>query len=303
MRTVSDVSAAAARAIEVVQWRAGTRTSARDRVAVEAPLTITVTRPGEADLPLALTMRTPGSTSTGGADEADPDLELAVGFLFGEGLVTARGDVARVARVGADEVRVELAASAPPLPATATRRFAVTSACGICGRGPMDRPTRTNDPAVDAWPVLAPATLQALPARLAAAQPAFGATGGLHAAALFTASGELLLLREDVGRHNAVDKLVGRLWLDGGLPAADALLLLSGRASFELLDKAARAGIRIVASVGAPSSLAVDTARSAGITLVGFLRDDRCNVYTHAARVRAPGDPPTTRAAAPAGRR
>lgn len=313
------MSAAADREVRVEQWRAGELRPAQDRVAVEAPLTITLRRAGQPDEGLAITMRTPAT----GADRADrgdqrqgpqpshderkdderdrdqeheqeqeQDHELALGFLFAEGVIAAPSDLLSVLSTGPDGVLVELSASAPPLPKAALRRFTVSSACGVCGRGALQEAAAvTEAPGRDPFPLVAPATLLALPTDLRAAQPAFGATGGLHAAALFTPTGEQLLLREDVGRHNAVDKLVGRLWLDRGLPATEAVLLLSGRASFELVDKAARAGIRVVAALGAPSSLAIATAEAAGITLIGFLRADRFNVYAHAARVRGSGSP------------
>jgi FdhD protein len=243
-----------------------------DRVAVEEPLEIRIG--GE---PVAVTMRTPGH-----------DVELALGFLFCEGVIAAAGDVIAARPAGPDAVVVELAAARAPAVSAAARGFQVTSACGVCGRSSIDRLApppaiggRPDEPAVEA------AILHALPGLLRSAQPAFSATGGLHAAALVGPRGDLRLAREDVGRHNAVDKVVGALWRAGALPAADGLLVVSGRASYELVDKAARAGIPVLAAVGAPSSLAVETAAAAGLTLIGFLRNDRFNVYTGASRVRA----------------
>jgi FdhD protein len=237
-----------------------------DRVAIEEPLEIRVR--GRA---LAVTMRTPGH-----------DEELAVGFLHGEGLlagsVRSAGPTPDLAN-NIVEVDADLAETA------SERRFYTTSSCGVCGKGALEEVAVHSaplDPA--AGPVVDRALLAALPDRLR--QPGFEATGGLHATGLFAADGTLLCVREDVGRHNAMDKVVGRALLDGALPLADRLLCVSGRLSFELVQKAAVAGAPVLVGVGAPSSLAVELARDRGLTLAGFARGDRVNVYANAARVR-----------------
>jgi FdhD protein len=215
-------------------------------------------------------MRTPGE-----------DRELAVGFLFTEGLLRDRAQVAGVTSVGDDQVVVELAPGVPPPEPRASRAFTTTSACGVCGRGSLEGLRATPPgPLVPGAPGLTEALVHALPAALRAAQATFAATGGLHAAGLFDAAGALLLAREDVGRHNAVDKVIGARFLTGALPAATTILAVSGRASFELVQKALMAQIPVLAAVGAPSSLAVSLAAEAGMTLLGFVRDDRFNVYS-----------------------
>lgn len=253
-----------------------------DVVAVEEPLAIRVAA-GDERRHLAVTMRTPGD-----------DAELAVGWLHAEGVLRDRADVVDISWCARDLGRqdhnaVTVTMRGPRLPdlSSLQRTGAVTSACGVCGKTTIDGMV---SPSVDRpRPPLTvtPGTLMALPERLRAAQRTFRSTGGLHAAGLFTADGSLLGLREDVGRHNALDKLVGAALLDGELPWHDRLLLLSGRASFELLQKAVMAGVRVVCSVGAPSSLAVDVARRFDVTLVGFLRATGANVYAGAHRVTA----------------
>ena len=261
-----------------------------DLVAVEEPLEIrVVVEEGgrRRRHPIAVTMRTPGH-----------DFELAAGFLHSEGALTDRRAVAGISHCqegAAEEARNIVEVALAPGTAFDPRRFSrnvyTTSSCGVCGRGSLELvraalPAARSEPA--AGPRLSPAALLAMPRRLARAQATFAATGGLHAAALFDASGELDLAREDVGRHNAVDKVVGALLMAGRLPAGDRLLLVSGRASFELVQKAVLAGLPALLAVGAPSSLAVELARDHGMTLVGFLRDGRFNVYSGAARL----DPP-----------
>ena len=234
-----------------------------DVVAVEEPLEIRIG--GE---PVAVTMRTPGH-----------DEELALGFCLSEGLrpVSARfpDDLA------ANAVEVE----APGADLAGLRRsFYTSSSCGVCGKGALEA-VAVEAPRVESS-LRMPASLVAeLPDRLRAAQPTFEATGGLHAAGLFSAGGELLCVREDVGRHNALDKVIGRAFLDGRLPLADAVLCVSGRLSFELVQKAAVAGCPLLAAVGAPSSLAVELAADRGITLCGFVRGGSLNVYTEPQRV------------------
>jgi FdhD protein len=233
----------------------------RDEVAVEEPLEIRVG--GEA---LAVTMRTPGN-----------DEELALGFLVGEGLI----DGPRAAGPPADLAGNIVEVAGPLLREPAQRRFYATSSCGICGKGALEEiavisATLPDGPRVDR------ALLAQLPDRLT--QPGFERTGGLHATGLFTAQGELVTVREDVGRHNAMDKVVGRALLDGALPLHDRVLCVSGRLSFELVQKAVVAGAPILVGVGAPTSLAVQAAEDRGLTLVGFARGGRANVYAHASR-------------------
>jgi FdhD protein len=237
----------------------------RDEVAVEEPLEIRVE--GAA---LAVTMRTPGN-----------DDELALGFLVGEGLLGL--DEPRAAGPPADLAGNIVEVAGPLLREPAQRRFYATSSCGVCGKGALEEVAVLSDPLPDG-PVVERALLAALPDRLR--QPGFARTGGLHATGLFTAAGELLCVREDVGRHNAMDKVVGRALLDGGLPLHDRLLCVSGRLSFELVQKAVVAGAPILVGVGAPTSLAVEVARDRGLTLVGFARETSANVYTHPQRVR-----------------
>jgi len=234
-----------------------------DRVAVEEPLEIRV-----GGLALAVTMRTPGH-----------DEELAVGFLHGEGLLA--GPVA-AAGPTADLANNVVEVDAPLRERARERRFYTTSSCGICGRGALEE-VAVNAPAAAPGPIVARALLAALPDGLR--QPAFEATGGLHATGLFDAAGTLLCVREDVGRHNAMDKVVGRALLDGALPLTDRILCVSGRLSFELVQKAAVAGCPILVGVGAPSSLAVELAADRRMTLAGFARGAGVNVYTGAERV------------------
>ncbi len=240
----------------------------QDAVAVEEPLEIRVD-----GAPLAVTMRTPGH-----------DEELALGFLFGEGLIDA--DPTRTVGLSADLAANTIEVAGPLTRLAGARSFYTTSSCGVCGKGALEEvavAAAQQDP--QAGPVLGRDLLATLPERLAAAQPGFAATGGLHATGLFDAAGELLLAREDVGRHNAMDKAVGRALLDGGLPLRDRVLCVSGRLSFELVQKAAVAGAPILVGVGAPTSLAVSLARDRGVTLCGFARGGRVNVYCGGERV------------------
>jgi FdhD protein len=253
---------------EVTEVRGGRRSAGRDQLAVEAPLEIRVaTADGEQNV--SITMRTPGE-----------DDELAVGFLFTEGLLRGRSDVAGVG-LPSPEVAVVALAPGVTLPETRpTRSFTMTSACGVCGRGSLEGLRATPAGPLGAGPRLTDDMVHALPAALRVAQATFASTGGLHAAGLFDAQGVLQLAREDVGRHNAVDKVVGARLLAGALPARDTILVVSGRASFELVQKALMAQIPVLAAVGAPSSLAVSLAAEAGMTLLGFVRDQRFNVYS-----------------------
>jgi FdhD protein len=223
-------------------------------------------------------MRTPGS-----------DFELAAGFLFTEGVIAAAADVRsiRYCTVPREEqhynvVSVDLTRELPDF--QPKRNFYATSSCGVCGKASLDA-IEVRCSAVADGPQVTAEVITGLPDTLRAAQRVFETTGGLHAAALFTADGKLIEVREDVGRHNALDKLVGAQLLAGNLPLADHLLMVSGRTSFEIVQKAAVAGIPVVCAVSAPSSLAVDAAHRFGMTLIGFLRGDRFNVYAGAERI------------------
>jgi FdhD protein len=256
-----------------------------DTLAVEEPMEIRV-----GGRPLTVTMRTPGD-----------DFDLATGFLVSEGVVQSAEDIAGIrycagatgrgtsrsseAESGAGTnsyniVDVLLAQGVAPPDSSLERNFYTTSSCGLCGKASLDAVSTTAAWTVAEDPLrLAPRTLTVLPERLRSAQRVFDSTGGLHAAGLFTAEGELLCLREDVGRHNAVDKVVGHAQRSGLLPLRGTVLMVSGRASFELVQKAVMAGIPVLAAVSAPSSLAVDLAVESGLTLVGFLRGTSMNVY------------------------
>jgi FdhD protein len=225
-----------------------------------------------------VTMRTPGN-----------DAELAVGFLYTEGLVQSRAEivvsrdcVSQRGGPGCNVVQVVL--SRPFDSSILKRNFFATSSCGVCGKATLDQ-IAVRCPPVGPGPVVGRSIVVGLPGAMREAQKVFDRTGGLHAAGLFDAAGRLICLREDVGRHNAVDKLVGRALLDGELPLAGRILLVSGRTSFEILQKAAVAGVPIVCAVSAPSSMAVSVADRLGITLVGFLRGSSFNVYTHPGRI------------------
>ena len=267
--------------VEVRRYGAGE--SGRDRVAVEEPLEIRVVAEiGSRRVrhPLAVTMRTPGH-----------DSELVAGFLLTEGVIRERADIARLAICaedpGGNVVEAWLAPGVAFDPERHRRDLYAASSCGVCGKASIEL-IRTALPApIASGPRLTERFVAALAGRLGEAQPVFGATGGLHAAALFDAEGRRLVAREDVGRHNALDKLVGERLLAGALPAVGTVVLLSGRAGFELVQKAAMAGIPVVAAIGAPSSLAIETARETGQTLIGFLRRDRFNLYAGQERVRA----------------
>jgi FdhD protein len=240
-----------------------------DLLAVEEPLEIQVD--GE---PLIVTMRTPGH-----------DIDLAAGFLFTEGLLAGLGDVSEI-RMCDENVAAVTLRPGRALLRTAARNFMATSACGVCGKDSIEaiRVRSAFDVAADQVQV-SPAVLAGLPDQLREAQRVFSSTGGLHAAGLFTPDGTLLALREDVGRHNAVDKLAGWALRAGLLPLAGHILLVSGRASFELAQKAVMMGVPVLAAVSAPSSLAASLAGDAGMTLIGFLRGTTMNVYTGEQRV------------------
>jgi FdhD protein len=235
-----------------------------DEVAVEEPLEIRVD--GAA---LTVTMRTPGH-----------DEELALGFLHGEGLI----DGPRAAGLTEDLANNTVEVAGPLLRDPGARRFYTTSSCGVCGKGSLEEVAVYAAP-LGPGPVVTRDLLAALPDRLRDEQRGFARTGGLHATGLFTAAGEPLLVREDVGRHNAMDKVIGRALVDGLVPMSELVLCVSGRLSFELVQKAAVAGAPILVGVGAPTSLAVELAADRGLTLAGFARGGRVNVYTAAERV------------------
>jgi FdhD protein len=262
----------------VIAVRDGARSERPDTLATEEPMEIRVGGPAGEATQVAVTMRTPGS-----------DYELAVGFLFTEGLI-APGDVSRVAYcddLDGQEQRynvVTVTLGREFEHERLRRNFFATSSCGICGKAALDDVEVRCAPVAEG-PQVGADVLIALPDRLRDKQRVFERTGGLHAAGIFTPDGELVSLREDVGRHNAVDKVIGEHVLAGRIPLIRHVLQVSGRASFEIVQKAAVAGIPIVAAVSAPSSLAVDAGERFGMTIVGFVRDGRLNVYTHPERV------------------
>jgi FdhD protein len=238
------------------------RDGGSDEVAVELPLEIRLN--GE---PVAVTMRTPGQ-----------DTELAAGFLYGEGIVDGPPRMTLPDDLAANTVDAIAEGASVP----ATRRFYTTSSCGVCGKGALEEVEAIAE-RVEGGPVIARSLLASLPDSLR--QPVFERTGGLHATGLFAADGTMVLVREDVGRHNAMDKVVGHALLEGGLPFSDKVLCVSGRLAFELVQKTARAGAPFLVGVGAPTSLAIELADDRGITLAGFARGGSVNVYTHAERV------------------
>jgi FdhD protein len=267
--------------VETRRWAAGSWSEAGDRLAAEEPLQLSL-----GGAPLSIVMRTPGH-----------DVELALGLLWAEGVIRSLEDVAAV-RVSAEageaggfvsadlvesnQVDVHLRGA----PARSLQRsFLASSACGVCGATTVES-LALDFPVLPDGPVFDAKLLPHLVETLRGQQRVFDQTGGLHAAGLFTAAGEPLLVREDVGRHNAVDKVVGRSLLDGRVPARDSLLAVSGRGGYEIVQKAVAAGIPLVAAVGAPSSLAVQTARHFNLTLAGFVRDGRFNVYSAPARLQ-----------------
>jgi FdhD protein len=245
-------------------WTEVERDGERDAVAIEEPLEIRVD-----GRPLSVTMRTPGH-----------DEELALGFLVGEGLIDGPREAGLTEDFAANAIEV----AGPLLRDPGERRFYTTSSCGVCGKGALEEVAVASAP-LGPGPVVKRTLLTTLPERLE--QPTFELTGGVHATGLFDAMGALLIAREDVGRHNAMDKVVGRALLDGLLPLNDKILCVSGRLSFELVQKAAVAGAPILVGVGAPSSLAIELATDRNMTLAGFTHRGRTNVYTAPERVRA----------------
>jgi FdhD protein len=253
-----------------------------DKLATEEPMEIRLLT-GESRQTVAVTMRTPGA-----------DFELAAGFLYGEGIVKGSDDIAKIsycvdsnldAAQQYNIVNVELRAGRDYDLRPLERHFYTTSACGVCGKASLEQLELRGCPVVGPGPQISAETIYSLPEKLRGAQGLFNATGGLHAAALFDAEGDLVALREDVGRHNATDKLVGWALLEGRLPLSGHVVMVSGRSSFEILQKCLTAGVPFVCAVSAPSSLAVDVAREFGMTLVGFLRERRFNVYAGQERV------------------
>jgi FdhD protein len=262
---------------QVVEWDEGKIHRKEDYLAAEEPLEIRV-----GDEPLSVTMRTPGH-----------DLELAAGFLLTEGLVTGREQIVSLENLVEDGephrgnvVRAVLAPESAPDFQKMRRHFFAASSCGICGKASIDSVrARTLEPPNPDFRLDAAVLLQ-LPDTLRASQAVFGRTGGLHAAALFNAKGQLLIVREDIGRHNAVDKVIGWALVDDRVPLRDSILLVSGRGGFEIVQKAIVAGLPVVASVSAPSSLAVQLARELRQTLVGFLRGRRFVIYAGEERIQ-----------------
>ncbi|MFN2490960.1 MAG: formate dehydrogenase accessory sulfurtransferase FdhD [Actinomycetota bacterium] len=261
----------------------GNERARSDYLATEEPLEIRLVAGGQTHK-LAVTMRTPGA-----------DFELAAGFLYGEGVIRGCDDISRITYCtdpGIDPaqhfniVNVELGARATPDLRSLERHFYTTSACGVCGKASLEALHLRNCSVVSRGPEVASRVIYLLPDRLRAAQGVFESTGGLHAAGLFSSDGEVLCVREDVGRHNAVDKLVGWALLEGRLPLSDHILMVSGRSSFEILQKSLVAGVPVVCSVSAPSSLAVAMAHEFNMTLIGFLREQRFNIYADSERIR-----------------
>jgi len=265
--------------LEIKRVQAGETTQVEDMLATEEPLEIRLiygTKAQPVKKNLAVTMRTPGN-----------DEELATGFLYTEGIISHIDDIASCEELRENVIQITLNEQVKPNLNHQDRNFYTTSSCGVCGKASIDA-IRTECNIYDkSVPFeVTPETVYQLPQTLRENQSMFRDTGGIHAAALFDTSGKLLMVREDVGRHNAMDKLVGAVLKSGLIPLNNHLLLLSGRASFELVQKATMAGVKLVASVGAPSSLAVETADEFGITLIGFLKQDRMNIYTGAERIK-----------------
>jgi len=273
----------------VLQVTNGTARWRDDMLAVEEPVEIRLYTAGSpAYMPVAVTMRTPGH-----------DFELAAGFLYTEGILTDVADVRTIAYCGDvpggsmgvrpeeryNLVNVYLREGVTFDAARLDRHFYTTSSCGICGKASLEAVRLMGVQPIEDDVRVHRSVLETLGDRLRAAQRVFDRTGGLHAAGWFRADGELVALREDVGRHNAVDKIVGHAFLERKTPVRDSILMVSGRASFEIVQKAAVAGFAVIAAISAPSSLACDAADDFGITLVGFLRGERFNVYTHPDRV------------------
>jgi FdhD protein len=280
MKGPATPSSPAHRRVEIDALRDAGHAHRGDAIAVEEPLEIRLLRQGDNDTgrAVSITMRTPGN-----------DAELALGFLHGEGILHSADDIVDVRHCGpsGNVLRVTVSADLSLDLKRLERNFYTTSSCGVCGKASIDAVTASlGMRTVSGHFSIGEAALRAMPGLLRESQAGFEKTGGMHAVGLFDAQGELLSSYEDVGRHNAMDKLVGAALLGRELPWSDRILLLSGRASFELLQKSMMAGAGMVAAIGAPSTLAVELAQSAGITLVAFLRDEGFNVYSHPHRVR-----------------
>jgi FdhD protein len=254
-----------------------------DTLATEEPMEMRLIS-GGARQTVAVTMRTPGA-----------DFELAAGFLYGEGIVSSPEDIKKIsycvdADLDAEQryniVNVELQGGGDYDLRPLERHFYTTSACGVCGKASLEQLELRDCPVIPPGPKVATETIYSLPGKLREAQGLFEATGGLHAAALFDAEGNLVALKEDVGRHNATDKLIGWALLEGRIPLSDHIVMVSGRSSFEIMQKCLAAGVPIVCAISAPSSLAVDVARQFNMTLIGFLRGNRFNVYAGSERIR-----------------
>jgi FdhD protein len=250
---------------------------ASDELSVEEPLEIRVAESsdGSPPMPIAVTMRTPGD-----------DLDLAAGFLFTEGIIAGAGDIEGIVRAGLNAAEARLRPGVALDAARLDRHSFVSSSCRACGKRSIAAVrVASRHPVIAGVPRLSPEVIHGLPRALRAGQSAFARTGGIHASGLFDVDGRLLALREDVGRHNALDKLIGSELLAGRIPLSCGIVLVSGRVSFELVQKAAIAGVPVLGAVGAPSSLAVDLARECGMTLLGFVRDARFNVYSDFDRI------------------
>lgn len=265
--------------VMVTAFNGGVPSQRPDRLAAEEPMEIRVSGPGQEATPVSVTMRTPGG-----------DFDLAVGFLFTEGLISGREEIEQVSYCEdlPDEEQlynvVTVRLTRPWDSEVLKRNFYSTSSCGVCGKASLDEVEVHCQP-VAPGPRVPASVIAVMPERLASGQKVFDQTGGLHAAGLFTPEGQLLSLREDVGRHNAVDKLVGEALLAGDLPLSERILQVSGRVSFEIVQKAAVAGIPVIAAISAPSGLAVEAGERFGMTIIGFSRDERFNIYCHPERI------------------
>lgn len=265
--------------VQVTKINAGQADVAVDFLACEEPLEIRLIHGNEKSRvknSVSVTMRTPGN-----------DAELAIGFLFTEGIIRSKNELKGYENTTGNIVEISLAENVHPGLQKLDRNFYTTSSCGVCGKASLDAIKTIEAPSAEKGKItVSPEVLYSLPALLRKTQQVFEQTGGLHAAAVFDTLGNLVLVREDVGRHNALDKLIGNCFLNDRLPLSGHILLLSGRASFELIQKAVMAGIRIVVAVGAPSSLAVELAKEFDMTLAGFLRDNRFNIYCGKKRIK-----------------
>ena len=281
---MNDVRPGRSTDVSITRYEGSHATTARDSVVTEEPLELRL-RAGDRTRTLAVTMRTPGN-----------DLELAAGFLFSESLIRSRDEIVEInycidPAVEPEQryniVNVDLRATALPDTTTFERHFTMNSSCGVCGKANLEALAELGVKPIHDDVRVSMETIYALPERMRDAQKTFATTGGLHAAALFSADGAFIAAREDIGRHNALDKLIGWAFMNARTPLAGHLAFVSGRASYEILQKAAVARIPIVCAVSAPSSLAIDVAREFNITLLGFVRGERANVYSCPERVTA----------------